>query len=217
MKKVLALITALVLAISLCACGKKDIRGKISGENGGDEVEFSLGVVDGLTYENAFIGLGCTLDSDWSFYSDEQIRELNNVLTDIAGDEYVEMMKNADIVYDMYATDSSGTNILNVNLEKVNFLQLAVLDVGEALEGQVPALVDTLVNIGYHNVNCVRTTVIVGDEEYDAIKASSEFGDAKMYETIFAKKCSGYLANITVATYQDDTTEELIGKFYNID
>jgi hypothetical protein len=104
------------------------------------EPEFTLGTVEGNVYENTFIGIGCTLGSDWTYYSDEKIREINNAAASLAGEEFRQMMANATVVYDMYAAHSNQINTVVVNLEKVDKVQLAVLDLEENLKNTIPAL-----------------------------------------------------------------------------
>ena len=35
-----------------------------------------MNLAGGITYENKFIGIGCKLDSNWAFYTDEEIKEM---------------------------------------------------------------------------------------------------------------------------------------------
>lgn len=237
MKKFIALLTALVMVLSFAGCGKdKDVRGTVSGNNteidiptlddvlvkpgedgdGAEEAEFSMGHVDGLTYENSFIGLGCTLSSDWIFYDDEQIREINNFSADLAGEDIAEQIKKADLVYDMYAMNQDGTCNINVNLQKAPALQLAALNVADALESQMPMLKTGLENMGYENISCTLAKVTVAGKEYDAIKVTGSLSGMNLYNVIFSKKCSGYLASITVGSFGDDQTGEILGCFYNV-
>ena len=90
MKRVLAMIMAAVMMLSLCACGAKteaEIRGQVTAagesaaeaESAGEaaaEAEAELGTVNGGRYESSFLGIGCELDENWSYYSQEDMASL---------------------------------------------------------------------------------------------------------------------------------------------
>lgn len=181
-----------------------------------DDDGFSVGAVNGLTYKNRFIGIGCNLDSDWTFYSDAQIKQLNNVAADMAGDEYKEAMKNATVIYDMYAVSSNQQDNININLEKVNPVQLATLDIAENFTALLPLLKSSLENMGCQNITHENTTVKIGGKSFNCLKLTSDINGMKMYQTLIAKKCDGYLANITITAFDEATINNLIGKFYLI-
>ena len=109
MKKLIVIMLCLMMMTSLIACSKSPSEGEVRGEQTTNEKtqeeseaetsekEFSLGETDGLVYENKFIGIGCTLEDNWSFYSDEEIMELNNYTADVAGEDYEKIMEGADL------------------------------------------------------------------------------------------------------------------------
>ena len=179
-----------------------------------DDEEFSTGAVNGLTYRNKFIGLGCNLDSGWTFYSDAQIKQLNNIAADMAGEEYKEALKNATVIYDMYAVSSNQQDNINVNLEKVNPVQLAALDIAENFNTLLPLLKSSLENMGCQNITHENTTVKIGGKSFNCLKLTSDINGMKMYQTLIAKKCDGYLANITITAFDEATINNLISKFF---
>lgn len=215
MKKLLAIFMVLVMVLSFAACGTKgdDIRGEQTGGES-SEAEFSLGSASGLTYESEFIGIGCKLDEGWTFYTDAQIKELNDVTEDLAGEEYAEAMKNANVVYDMYALGSNQADSVSVNLEKVNSVQLLTLDIKKNFETIYPSLKSTLENIGCTDISYEMGKVTIGDKEFDCMDISSQANGVKLYQKLVAKKCNGYLANITITTVNEDNTDDVIAKFY---
>lgn len=227
MKKLTALLLALIMLFSFTACNKKIPRDNVRGEQTENTIssneeensataseEFSAGDTEGLTYENKFIGLGCRLDSNWSFYSDEQIKELNNIATDLAGEEYEKALENADLVYDMYAINSNQTDSINVILEKVSSLQLAALDITENFETIFPTIKQSLENMGYTNVTYEIGSIRIDDREFANLNTVAEINGIKMYQSTIAVKCGGYLANIAVTTFNDNLTASIFDKFY---
>lgn len=221
MKRVLALLLALMVVFSFAACGadQEDVRGEQinnGSATAGSDAEFSLGDTEGLTYENKFIGIGCTLENGWSFYSDEQIKQINNTTADMAGDEYAEAMKNATVVYDMFATDANETNNMSVVLEKVNLVSLATFDAEKNFRNQFDLLKQTFENMGCTDVTFEIGTVRIDEEEHTCLNTSAQINGAKMYQKQVAIKCSGYIATITVTTFFEDTTEAIYAKFYAV-
>lgn len=229
MKKLLALLLVLVMVFSFAACGRDndspdedDIRGEQIDNNeskdktssASSEAEFSLGATTGLTYESKFIGIGCKLDSDWSFYSDEQIKELNSVTTEVAGEEYAELMKNANLVYDMFAVQNDQLGNMNVVLEKMNKTTLATLDIAETFNKTMPTLKETFENVGYTNINFGIGTVTIDGKEFTCLNTSAEIAGTKMAQKAIGIKCNGYLATVTVTAVGETNINDIIDKLY---
>lgn len=176
-----------------------------------------LGTNDGKVYENKFIGIGYKLNDGYTLYTDEQIKELNNITSDMAGDEYRELMSNATIIYDMFAADSSGLNSINLNLEKLDDQQMAPLNIKQNFEAAVDIMEDTYNNLGCTNFKYDISTVEIDGREVDALYIEAEINGTSLYQTLFGVKCDGYLANIAVSTYFTNTTSDIINNIYWLD
>lgn len=241
MKKI-SIIILLIASVLICGCQKNesDIRGGYESEAASEDVsdatsedasdatskdasdatdvsseeELSLGSRDGNVYKSEFIGLSYKLNDGLSFYTDEQIKQLNNIASDLAGDEFKEAIKNATVIYDMYASDSAGTNNIAINLEKVNPVQLVVLDIAKNYEAVADVSVKSFENMGFTNVKYEITAIEIDGKTLDALCITSEFNGVKVYQTLFSKKCSGYLASVAVSSFGEDNSEEI---FKNIE
>lgn len=214
MKKLLALLLAVMMLISVTACGSTASEDEIRGEQQTSDEAYSAGAVDGLKYESSFIGIGCTLPDDWSFYTDEQIRELNNITTEVAGEEYEKLMQDAQIIYDMYAISSNQVDTINVNLEKVNSVALLALDMTEYYEQSVESIKTAYNNMGATSFDYTIGEVAIDGEKFVSLNVVAEINGTKLYQTAFAKKCSGYVANITVTSIDEATVKSIIDSFY---
>ena len=210
MKKLLALLLVGIMLCGLCGClGDENVRGEVNApdktesENTESE-EFSLGETLNNSYKNKFLGLSCTLPEEWVFYTDKQILELNNIVTDSVGEEVKEMLENATIIYDMYATNPNNGSSINVNLEKISLVQSATLDLKQTLEAQFPALKSGLENMGYTDVVAEYAKIKVDGKEFDGAKVSGKIQGVDFYETVFTLKKGVYLANVTIATFSSD-------------
>ena len=230
MKKLVAFLLLFALVFAFCGCqsDENDIRGTyddtsstVSDEKGNDtnsdDGEFSTGNRAGNIYKSDFIGISYKLDNGWSFYNDQKINELNNIATDLTGDALKEAIKNATVVYDMCAVDENQLNSVNVNLEKVNVAQLLALNIANNFKAVAPTLVDSFKNMGYTNIEYKVTTVKVDGKDMDALYTTAEINGVKMYQTMFAKKCNGYLANFCITTFGENKNADLIDNFEWLD
>ena len=186
MKKILALVLIVAMVCSLSGCGlvgrilnkyinepQSDINYEINelveatevSETQAEEKTFSLGTISGTTYESEFLSLGCSLSGDWTFYTDEEIKELNNMATDLAGEEYEKLMEQSTIVYDMMASSNDQLSSVNIVLEKSNEIAVSAFDLEK--NGEIIALSarSSLENMGFTDIKSdVATTQFLGSE-----------------------------------------------------
>lgn len=229
MKKLIVIMLCLMMMTSLIACSKSPSEEEVRGEQTTNEKtqeeseaetsekEFSLGETDGLVYENKFIGIGCTLEDNWSFYSDEEIMELNNYTADVAGEDYEKIMEGADLVYDMYAVSGDLQNNMNVVLEKMNQVLLDHLVIEDSLEAAMPVMKETFADIGYADLQAELDTISIEGKEFTCLYTTGEINGVTAYQKTFPIKCNGYLANITITTYGEDKVDELAERFYFVE
>lgn len=223
MKKFICSLLAILMLLSLCACGSvddsSDIRGEIIDGNivpettdpvetdpPETEASFSFGKATGNTYQNDFLGLSCTLPEDWAFYSEQQILEMNNLAGEYLDEDAAKLLENANIIYDMMALKQEDGSNISVNLEKLTALQLLSLDIKALLEAQIDLIVSTYENMGYTDVQVVSEKVTVDGEEYDSLRISAKIQGVDFYSTAFAFLKGNYLANITVSSLVEDNT-----------
>lgn len=216
----------LIMMVSLVACSDSDSKennqeGQVSIEKAQEEStveiiekEFELGQIENLVYENKFIGIGYAIESNWRFYNEEEIMELNNYTMDVAGEEYKEIVQEAALIYDMYAISDNQLDNININLEKMDNSIIDNLVVEDSLKNTIPILLDTYNNIGYSNVQGELDKISIENEKFTCLKLTGEINGLQMYQKIIPIKCNGYLANITITTYEEDTVDLLAQQFY---
>lgn len=220
MKKAACLFLAVIMHASLCGCHADnetdDIRGTvISGNNSQDakEPELSLGKTENNTYNNEFLGISCTLPSEWVFYTDEQILELNNIVGDVLGEEIAQQLKNANVIYDMYASSQADGCNMNVTLEKLSAAQAIRLDIKQALEAQFDTMKSSYQNMGYTDIRIEYEKIEVDGKEFDGLKIVAKIQGYDFYVTMFAFRKSNYLANVTIGSLQTDKTDTILSYF----
>lgn len=222
MKKIVCLLLASLMLLSLCSCfGGKDedeVRGEIvSGDkqntDGEKALKFSLGSVASNTYNNDFLGLSCTLPSEWTFYSEAEILKINNIAGEFYDEDVKKQLENATVIYDMYAVIAEKGYNINVNLEKLNVLQAAALNIKTTLESQIDIIKSSYENMGYTDVKIAYQKITVDGKELDALKFSAKIQGIDFYGLCFTFLKENYLANVTVSTLQTDSTSEILGYF----
>ena len=122
-----ALLLALLLAMSLAACGKKT--------DGGDPdpaptKEFSAGKVDGSTYTNEYFGFSVTLseDSGWTYFTDEQIAQVTGQTAELFDSDHItEAYDSGKVIMEMYAMRDDYATV-NVTVEKLSNVNVVLLD-----------------------------------------------------------------------------------------
>lgn len=181
-----------------------------------ETVDLSMGKAEGNVYESEFLGVGFKLPEGWTFYTAEQIKELNGLTTDMLDEDIAETIKNASIVYDMMALDNAG-NSTNVNIEKVNAAQAAIITEEKYAEIAIPSLKNALSSMGFSSVTAEASTTKFAGEDAVCIDITCSNGTVTMYEKVVCKKIGTYMAAITVASAQTDTTEDILGQFYKLE
>lgn len=178
--------------------------------------ELSLGQVTGYTYENKFIGIGCELNNAWRFATEEEILERNNLVGEVMGDQALEALKNAKVIFDMVADKKDRTGSITVNLTKASSLQLAKLDLETYYKSEISLMDSAFAQMGLANTSYEVKNTEVGGKEILCLWIKAEGNGIAMYEVVFAIKCDGYLANIAVGSVNEKELEEILSCFYFI-
>lgn len=220
MKKIFSFLLIMTLVFCITSCGepKSDVKGSLKTEetdrnNKEDEVDLTLGLAEGNVYESEFLKIGFNLIEGWTFYTEEQIRQINNLSIDMVDEEIAESLKDANLIYDMYALDSYG-NSVNINLEKLNTVGTAIFSEKDYVNASLETLKDALKSMGFTTVTTEATTVTLAGEEHPAIYVVCSNEQLTMYEKIVCKKVGKYMASITIATVYEDNTDTIISQFY---
>ena len=191
MKRALAMLLAASMIFALCACGsgKQDVGGSVSSA----EPELQTGTVNGGVYENDFIGIGISLDDSWDIYDEEQLAELIGLTAEQYDDEkYVEQLKNADMFYDFFASAEQGLVTVNIIIQNLGLIYGTVLDE------------DKIVDMSLEQM----------DEQ---LQSSSEYQGMAYYTQQAFIKQGKYMAIVTVSSFIEDITADIMSEFYGIE
>ena len=219
MKRAAGLLLALVLVLSMAACGKKD------GDGGDSQSGFQRGTIENGIYTNTFVGIGCQLSDDWTYYTDEQLAELSGVVAE-SSEEMQKAMEDGKSTYDMFASAMEGLVTINVVYEDLGVDDtlptnaqdqeeaMRILDEAGYLEIAVPKLEDALASMGLSNVKVEQTPVQFAGLVREGAVISGEMDGVPMYETLVCIKQEGYMCCVTMCSWTEDITADLVELFY---
>ena len=238
MKKSLAILLAALMLLGATACdGGENVRGTITGGDSSVPVsddssapisdedsstpeageKFQFGSTVGGKYENTYIGIGCELDSQWTYKSDAEILAQNNLTMEYMDESTADLLENAQLIYDMMAIHSNGVNNVLVNLEKVTPLQLVATDLNTMLEQSVPSVESAMTNMGYTNFTWEVSDVTIDGKTFPALKIRSEINGVVAYQTNVSIKCAQHIASLTVTCFAENDTQTILDSFYLLD
>lgn len=188
-----------------------------------DAQDNEFGRISGGIYENTYFGVGCELDSDWTFYSSEELAELNGLAASaITDEELAALVENSGVQYDMYAYAAEGLFSINVTIEKLNALYGIALTEDSYMDISMSSLETAFSSMeGAANPKIEKTTVSFAGAERSALKISFDYlvEDTAIpaYELIVCIKSGNYVAVVTFSTATEDYTDEAASLFYALE
>lgn len=243
LNKLLALALAFALVFALTACGSEP-KGSVTPDGSAatpepvsapesapepehepentpepepeDDVE--LGSMSGGIYENDFVGIGCKLDDTWTYYSDDEIMELNGLMVDSIDDEdLAEQLRSSDSFYDMLASDNDGSSI-NVVLENLGLIYGHTLDAGGYIDIALESLEGQLALMGVTTSTCEKISFDFCGKQTDGIYIAGTLNvegiEVDMYQRMACVKAGSYMTCITACSYFEDLTTDMLDMFY---
>ena len=195
---------ALVLALSLTACGA-------------DSPKFERGVVDGQTYTNDFLKLTCTVPAEFSYLTDAEMAEINNIAADSLSDtdlaqQLQDNLENGSQVQDMYAMTEGGLQTINVMLSKVD-AQGAEVDMAAFADLSMEQAKTAYQSMGMTDVKASRETVTFMGQQYEGIRTTAVYEDVPVYCVQVCMQTGNYVCVVTFTSYIEDTTADMMGYF----
>lgn len=201
------LLALMALLSALTACGgdsAEDVSGTLPPETPmtPEETEFQSGRVEGGTYTNEFLSVACQLGDEWTYLTDEEIAQLNGEIGESLTDEELsEMFSNGKTVQDMYAASADGTATINVIFEDMGVLYGAALDE------------DALMQAGMSDIQVEAGSMEFAGADHSTLRVTSTISEIPVYELMVCVKEGNYMGVITLASYLEDTTEEMAALF----
>ena len=217
MKKLTAMLLVLVMMLSLCACGEKNVSGTVSPQEEQTEVDFQLGVTTGGKYESTFLGIGCSLDDSRSFASQEELAQMIGATAEMFdNEEYAEQMKNTDMFYDMAAAADDGLVNINIIIQNMGLLYGMALSEEKYIEISQEGLEEQLSSAGFTLEGVEAGTVTFAGQERSGLHITCTYqGIAYYCQQVYIKQ-GNYMSVITLASFFEDDTDSMLDYFYAV-
>lgn len=220
MKRFLCLFLIIIMLFGFAGCfddkevNDDDVRGNITtAKPDENESEFSLGGVTNNNYKNDFLGINCSLPSDWTFLSEEEILDINNIVKDNASGDFAEQLKNASVIYDMFASAEGGLKNVNVTLEKKDADLIKNINIKDAIELTFDTIKSTYSEMGYTDVSVNYQKVTVDGKTFDGMRITAKMQGYDFYAVGITFVRGNYLASVTVSSAVTDKTSTILNYF----
>lgn len=224
MKKLTLVILAAAMLLSLCACGGKANTETTPSTEGTTPTTApvetqapQLGSYENGVYTNPYIGIKCTVGQEWYVYNNEELARFNGLVMDAMTDEdLVEQLKNADAAYLFYAMKDEGLVSVNITLEKLNLISGVLLDEKSYAKASVQQLPAALESMGMADITAEEGMFEVAGQHHAGISIHGTYSGVDFYEKLICIKAGEYMAVVTVASYHEDLTNDILKNFSGI-
>ena len=229
MKKVLVFLT--ILALLLAGCGTSAPESSVAGtveptsESAAPaETPVTMGRLEGGSYINDYTGYACEPDSNWTFYSAEELQELpDNVKELIADTEMADVIGDVPQFTDMMAENVNDMITINALYQKHTLqerLGFAMLTDAELIDGtleQQDMMVEAYAQAGMDVESMERVTVTFLGEEREALRTVGTVAGVPFYMVqIFDYHLGQYSVTLTINSYMEDKTQQTLDLFYPV-
>ena len=168
------------------------------------------------------MGIGCTLDSNWSFYTAEELQELPAQTSELLQDtEYSDATLRQ--ITDMMAENVNDMSNMNIQYTKLNMqerLVYATMDYeafADMILGESASMAEAYAQAGIENAVLEKVTVNYLGEERVAIRTSATIQGYPYYILqVFEHAIGQYYVTITFSSLFEDTTQSMLDLFYKL-
>lgn len=246
MKRFVSMLLALVLAVSMTACGavgSEAPKGEYKpaeqedtltddakpGDTLPDDTvpeednDFSLGTMQGGTYENAYVGYGCTLGPNWAYKTAEELQDISGLTKDIFEEGGVDVSSFNSVV-DMMAECTDPLASININYtalsaqERVAHRMAGEEGLVDGTLQQKDMLISTYAQAGIEVSAMEKVSVTFCGEERWAIHTTASIQGTPYYILqLFDTNIGPYYVTLTLGAFVEDTTPQLLELFYSLD
>lgn len=180
-----------------------------------------LGNTTKTSYSNSYFGVKFNVPSEnWYIATEQELGEIMGMnASTINDDEIINLLNSSGYVMDFYALDTTDAETkinfdsINVTIEDIGKMYGVLATEKDLADASLETYKQALSAQGWQNVEAeVSETVFAGVPRV-CTSSSAEMDDTKMFQKqIFLKKES-YIACITVGTFGEDKTDDLLAAF----
>ena len=181
----------------------------------------SLGRVQEGVYVNEYIGISCTLDSGWEFYTAEELQEFPEDVKGMFEGTIAEEQINAlSYITDMSAENLEELATMNIIYQKMSlyeataFKNLNYEKVVDVVLSQKDVMIDTYEQAGISVSELDKKFITFCGEKRAVIHMVGEYSEVPYYVVqLLNYDLGNYSTTITLASFVEDKTEELASLF----
>ena len=186
----------------------------------------SLGRIVGGSYENTYAGYGCKLDENWQYYTAEELQDLSELTQELLEDsKLAEQTGSYAQITDMMAENAQSLQSMNVLYTRLSFQERLLYSnmSEEALIDttlkQKDVLLETYAQAGMDVSSIEKVQVSFLGEEHYAIRTTAKVQGVDYYILqLFDFNLGGqYYVTLTMSSFEEDTTSELLDLFYPVE
>lgn len=180
------------------------------------DVDYAGTVLNG-TYHNEYFDFRFTPESDWVFYSDDQLLELNELSSArygaMAKETFNSRIEEGGSLSVMYASNLWGENINMVVQKTPEMLTSSTEDLYYTYLKTM--LVGEYEKMGFSDVSIdLVQTIFIGETKSALLTNISSLGMIQMQKFVVG---GDYTCVLTISTYSEDSAHEIMGKFHGYD
>lgn len=191
----------------------------------GEETPLTLGEYEGGVYTNRYLGLGCTLDSDWVFYSAEELQEIpGDVASAMDGTDLGSLMEDYQQLMDMRADNAQDLAMINVLYtklplqERLAYLAMSEEELIDSVLAQSELMIEAYTQSGITVNEFKKVSVTFLGEQHWATWMDAAVEEIPYYVLqIYDYTAGQYGATITLGSYVEDNTGALLELFYEVE
>lgn len=233
MKKLFILLT--VAALLLCGCGNSEpVSGEVTPVTEAPaevteapaptEKPLSFGRIEGGTYTNTYMGIGCTMDENWSIYSAEELQTLpETVQGAIAGSDLESVMADYPQIFDLQAENVNDLLAVNIVYTKIGLqerLLYATQTEEETVDGilsQADLIKESYTQAGMEVESMEKVKLTFLGEEHWGVRTVANAGGVPIYMLqVMNFDLGAYGVNLTATSYLEDNAQSVLDLFYPV-
>lgn len=174
-----------------------------------------LGEVSESTYWNDQLSIGFELaSSDWYFYSEEEILEVNQIAGDMLGDDFQKALDSLNNYTAMFAGNSVTGENVNITVEKLSGLNALIISEESYMQLGVKGLEEALKQMGVEDFTSSSEDFTIDGETHPGSRITYTLQGVPIYQIVVIIKTDGKMLNLTVTTMQADACDDILKGFF---
>ena len=198
MKRILFALMTVICIFSMVSCSDNSEQA-VSG--------YEKGSFDGVVYKSEWANVNYTVPEGMNVLSEEDTYLLMGLtMAEIEGKEEVDPAK-LDTVYELYGSSADGSMVI-INTFKNIDTTAKIAEMKAEFDGKA----NDLLKPSYTD----ETTVTYGGVEFTRLDVTASAPDFVMYQTYLFKNVDEHLFCVSVAAFDENRVEELLGGISNL-